>query len=86
MMTTAEISWLLIQLLSDTVYYRGDSFAYLACLNSAARLRHVKALLVAMPDGERVAVEASFGRIHAAVTQHRVAALMATHPTPAVVQ
>lgn len=85
-MTQAEIAWLLLQLLGDTAYYRGDSFTYLGCLNSAAQLRHLKALLVAMPEGERLAVEASFGRIHNAVTQHRMADHLATHPTPEAVQ
>lgn len=86
MLSEDEIAWLLLQLLPESAYYCGDSFAYFRCLDTKGQIRHANALLMAMPEDDRKAVAESFNRIYDAVAAHRVAALIATHPVPGMMQ
>ena len=69
-MTNAEIAWVLHELLSDTRTYCGVQFArnFDDC---EEELRYLKGLVSALPNGERIAVEASFNRIYDALVYVR---------------
>lgn len=92
MITNAEAAMFIFVLLAGTPTYQRDSFAYY--LNDEDgnprepewQIRHAMALLIRLPENERLEVEAAFNRLSDAYALEELSRQLATHQMPRATQ